>query len=223
MSKSTKHVRVLAVYLCHSGKSFVATLADLIERSGSDCTPIFAFVDVEFNSESVSSRRRGLRDSISVSTPPSGASLLQGFTFSSESEDSYGLQLLALLSSDLQLQEGPKLIIPVAVLRSAEPAMDAMDAMDNLLSSESSQVARCLDAGAADVLSQPLQRSRVHGLVIHAYRARRSAQKEITRFMAIKKSRKHSWVGVQSEQPYAYLREAMFAPFSILSKTEAHC
>jgi 3',5'-cyclic-nucleotide phosphodiesterase len=191
----------------------------LIERSGSECTPIFALVDVEFNSESVSSRRRGLRDSISVSTPPSGASLLQGFTFSSESEDSYGLQLLALLSSDLQLQEGPKLIIPVAVLRSAEPSMDAMD---NLLSSESSQVARCLDAGAADVLSQPLQRSRVHGLVIHAYRARRSAQKEITRFMAIKKSRKHSWVGVQSEQPYAYLREAMFAPFSIPSKTEAH-
>lgn len=209
--------RARAVYLCHSGKSFAATLADLNERSGSDCTPIFAFVDVDVqcNGEFVSARRRGPRDSIpGTTTPSSGASLLRNFTFSSESEDSYGVQLLALLSSDLQLQEGPKLIIPVAVLRSADSTSDAID---NLLSMESNQVARCLDAGAVDVLSPPLQPSRVHGLVTHAYRVRRAAQKEITRFMAIKKSRKQSWVGVQSEQPYAYLREAMCAAFFIPS------
>lgn len=68
---------------------------------------------------------------------------------------------------------------------------------------------RCLDAGAADVLCQPLEETRVEALLVHAVRIKRSAQKELSRFLSVKKARKQSWVGVHAEKPYSYLREAM--------------
>ncbi|KAH8700611.1 putative high affinity cAMP phosphodiesterase [Talaromyces proteolyticus] len=203
------------IYICHSGQSFATTLAELNDRSGSDCTPIFAFIDIDSNSEAVALRRRDGRDSTGSLGVENNVASLRGFTFSSESADSYGVQLLALLSSDLQLQDGPKLIIPIALLRSTEeissPKVEGCSNGDLPIISptQHSLLARCLDAGAVDVLCQPLPKTRVPGLMIHAYRVRRAAQKEMSRFMSVKKSRKQSWVGVHNEKPYAYLRETM--------------
>ena len=140
------------------------------------------------------------------------------FSCSSESSDSYGVQLLALLASDLQLQDGPQLITPIAMMRT--PGGLGEEAEQMALSQLSQKVcaasltlpslpSRCIDAGAADVLCQPLHEARVQGLLVHAYRVRRTARKELNRFLSIKKTRKQSWVGVDVEKPYSYLRETM--------------
>ncbi|OJJ47848.1 hypothetical protein ASPZODRAFT_15295 [Penicilliopsis zonata CBS 506.65] len=220
------------IYLCHAGTSFATKLAELTDRAGNDCTPIFAFFDIDLSSDdSASSRRKLSRTSwseLDTAPPsPSAISLRRGFTFSSQSEEAYGLQLLSGVSADIQVRDGPNLIIPIAILRSpatnlARQTLEETDGdldLDqqpkqhqqhrDILSAEPRHVSRCLDAGALDVLTSPLDRSRTHGLLVHAYRTRKTAQKELSRFMAKRKLRKQSWVGVHGEQPYAYLREAM--------------
>ncbi|KAJ5573442.1 uncharacterized protein N7459_007869 [Penicillium hispanicum] len=206
------------IYLCQSGASFANKLAELSDRSGSDCTPIFAFFGIYFGGdESNLARRKASRASWTDTGPPSPGSIQRTFTFSSHFDEAPGLSLLSGVSNDIQVQEGPNLVIPVAILRAAgsdasgtatpEPTSDPSSR--NPVTLEHKQIARCLDAGAIDVLTTPLERSRIQGLVVHAYRTRRIAQKEMSRFLARKKLRKHSWVGVHDEQPYAYLREAM--------------
>jgi 3',5'-cyclic-nucleotide phosphodiesterase len=121
------------------------------------------------------------------------------------------------VSTDIQVQDGPSLVVPIALLRTAgsdapigattDPTSEPQ--MKSPVTLEHKQIARCLDAGAMDVLLTPLDQSRIQGLVVHAYRARRNAQKEMSRFLARKKLRKLSWVGVHEEEPYSYLREAM--------------
>ncbi|KAK2765356.1 3',5'-cyclic-nucleotide phosphodiesterase [Arachnomyces sp. PD_36] len=205
------------VYLCNTGKTFASKLAELNEGAGSECAPIFAIFDVGFHGGS--NRRTG---SLSADTqlemsllPPNISPY--NLTFSSQSEESYGLQLLSRVSADLQVQEGPKLIIPIAILRSKEaaagssqaPEIEEQSSSQSVAGLDSRLIARCLDAGATDVLTAPLHKSRVEGLVVHGYRVHKAALKELSGFLASRKLRKQSWVGVHDQQPYAYLREAM--------------
>lgn len=206
------------IYLCQSGASFATKLAELSDRSGSDCTPIFAFFGIDFGGDDLNvARRKASRASWMDNGPPSPGSIQRTFTFSSHNDEAAGLGLLSGVSNDIQVQDGPNLVIPVAILRdsSAEPEAPADSTSDpqsrNPVTLEHKQIARCLDAGAIDVLTTPLDRSRIQGLVVHAYRTRRSAQKDMSRFLARKKLRKLSWVGVHDEEPYSYLREAMVA------------
>ncbi|KAJ5121828.1 hypothetical protein N7526_008765 [Penicillium atrosanguineum] len=202
------------IYMCQSGASFAMKLAELSDRSGSDCTPIFAFFGINFSSDEHSvARRKASRASwMTDGGPPSPGSIQRTFTFSSHSDEAPGLSLLSGVSNDIQVQGGPKLVVPIAILRTAgsdapEPTSEPQSKHPVTLKHK--QIARCLDAGAVDVLMTPLDRSRIQGLVVHAYRYHRSAQREMSRFLAHKKNRKLSWVGVHDEQPYAYLREAM--------------
>ena len=209
----------VSVYLCQSGSSFATKLAELSDRMGTDCSPIFAFFGIDFGSdESNVARRKANRASWTDPGPPSPGSIQRTFTFSSHSDEAPGLSLLSGVSNDIQVQDGPNLVVPVAILRAAgsdapgeantpDPTGELQNR--NPVTLEHKQIARCLDAGAVDVLTTPLDRSRIQGLVVHAYRTRRTAQKEMSRFLARRKLRKHSWVGVHDEQPYAYLREAM--------------
>lgn len=211
------------VYLCHSRTSFATKLAELSDRTGSDCTPIFAFFDVDLSyEESNPARRKAARASWTDTGPPSPGSVHRTFTFSSQSDDVHGLSLLSGVSTDIQVHDGPNFVVPIAILRrassdasgdntSVEPTSEQQ--APSLLTLEHKQIARCLDAGAIDVLTTPLDRSRIQGLVVHAYRTRRAAQKDMSRFLARKKLRKLSWVGVHDEQPYEYLREAMYVSF----------
>jgi hypothetical protein len=66
-----------------------------------------------------------------------------------------------------------------------------------------------LDVGAVDVLTSPLLKERLPSLGIHAYRAHRDASKDHRALLEMKRGRKRSWVGVDDQKPYAYLREAM--------------
>ncbi|KAJ5630054.1 hypothetical protein N7528_003711 [Penicillium herquei] len=207
------------IYLCQSGASFANKLAELSDRSGSDCTPIFAFFGIDFGiDESNVARRKASRASWMMENgPPSPGSIQRTFTFSSHNDEAAGLALLSGVSNDIQVQDCPNLVIPIAILRSSgpdpleSPAESTSDpqSIRSPVTIEHKQIARCLDAGAVDVFTTPLDRSRIQGLVVHAYRTRRTAQKEMSRFLARKKLRKMSWVGVHDEEPYAYLREAM--------------
>lgn len=208
------------VFLCRSGASFANKLAELGGLGENNSSPLFAFFDIELGrgEESVIARRRINRASWpDFLPPPSPTSMRRGFTFSSQSEDFYGLQLLSGVSSDIQLQETPSLIIPIAVLRAASPSGPSTPDPDhvaelqhrNHLLPDPEMVSRCLDAGAVEVLTTPLEKARVQGLFVLACRTLKTAQRQQARFLGRKKSRKHSWVGVHNEQPYAYLREAM--------------
>lgn len=183
---------------------------------------MFAFFDIELGSkESVVARRKVNRASWPDFLPPSPKSMRRGFTFSSQSEDSYGLQLLSGVSSDIQLQETSGLIMPIAVLRSTSSGPHPDNAAElqhhNHLLPDPQLVSKCLDAGAWDVLTTPLEKARVQGLAVLACRTLKTAQRQQSRFLGRRKSRKHSWVGVHNEKPYAYLREAMYViPFSFL-------
>ncbi|KAE8376721.1 hypothetical protein BDV26DRAFT_230333 [Aspergillus bertholletiae] len=200
------------IYLCNGGPSLASKLAELSDDAITTCRPIFAFFDIDLSGEDTGLlRRKSGRGSWPDVSPPSPASLRRGFTFSSQSEGAHDLKLLSGLSADIQVQESPNLIVPVAILRSSAPPPSSlpMDHQRNGAIPEFQQISKCLDAGAVDVLASPLSNARVQGLVVHAFRVRKSALKEQSRFMSRKKLRKHSWVGVHDEQPYAYLREAM--------------
>lgn len=221
------------VYVCSSGRAFSTKLSELHDQVKLDCTPILACFDI--GSESKVEFLRSSRSKfspVSDSPLPSPNLLRREITFSSESDESYGLQLLSRIASDLQVEEGVKLIIPVAI---AQPRRrDSHDqALDHLrptsisrapLGQESTPVEisdhsdiidaqlmlQCLDAGALDVVKSPLDKAGIMGLTVHAYRIYKSAKKEQAGFMAMsRRGRKQSWVGVEDEKPYAYLREAM--------------
>lgn len=70
----------------------------------------------------------------------------------------------------------------------------------------------CLDHGAADVMTSPLQAQNIESLKVHAYKAQQASIKEREALLAARKNRKRSWVGVDTgSKPFAYLREAMVA------------
>ncbi|KAK2744110.1 3',5'-cyclic-nucleotide phosphodiesterase [Onygenales sp. PD_40] len=186
------------VYLCNTRKSFISQLAELCELSRTTCNPIFALVAID-----------GSSSSEQISQASEAPSMSQP-----ECEKFCSLQFLASFPSDLQSQDGPHTVLPVAILRSpkhddsGEPNV-AEAASESTLEPIEKTVSRCLDAGALEVLTTPLDASRIKGLSIHAYRAHKTAQKERSRVLSARKLRKQSWVGASDQQPYAYLREAM--------------
>ena len=155
-----------------------------------------------------------------------------------ESKGNHGLSLLGQISDTISQTNLSKLIVPIALLsnRGTEP-IDALGtasshphrfssgglnrASGNMGMSETvnmginatikpHELLQCLDAGAVDVLTSPLQHSRVKGLPVLAYRAYKDHCQERTIFLATKSLRKRSWVGFEERKPYAYLREDMY-------------
>src|SRR4051812_3099314 len=74
------------VYLCQNGTTFANTLAELTDRAGNECNPIFAFFDVDFSGEESNlARRKASRASWMDNGPPSPGSIHRTFTFSTQS------------------------------------------------------------------------------------------------------------------------------------------
>lgn len=218
--------------MCSSGRAFSSKLSDLHDQAKFDCTPILACFDVGSESKHDFLRSKSRFFPSSDSPLPSPSLLRKEITFSSESDESYGLQLLSRIASDLQVEEGVKLIIPVAIVqpkrsdshdqafedvRSSEvsrapygPESQPVEIKDNSDIIDAQIMLQCLDAGALDVVKSPLNKAGIMGLTVHAYRIYKHAKKEQAGFMGMtRKSRKQSWVGMEEEKPYAYLREAM--------------
>lgn len=114
-----------AVYICHSSVSFTTHLAELSGNAVNSCTPVVAFFSVGFGNEE--SLRQGRRPSDrkslldSETRSPSPASSRPECPLSSQMEETYGLQLLSTVAANAQIEDGPNLVIPVAVVRSAGP------------------------------------------------------------------------------------------------------
>lgn len=155
--------------------------------------------------------------------------------------DRHGVSLLQHISSQKADSKFSKMVISIAMLheqrdgetsvsqglggRLTRPSSGGLDKIGRSMSSKQHEastlgssilepwkVIRCLNAGASDVLSSPLSKSRIAGLTVHACRAREEARKDRAVLLAKKRVRKRSWVGFDDQKPYAYLREQMYAP-----------
>lgn len=225
------------MFVCNSGRSFSAKLAELQESVKLDCTPILAIFDVDsdFKHDHLLTLGDQKPKSLDKESPSRFPVVLQRqMTFSSEADESYGLQLLSRIASDLQVDEGFKLVIPVALVRmkrnnsaaaTITSARNSYAGKDSRRSStfedkpspiDPNMMLQCLDAGALDVVPSPLNNEKIMGLTVHAYRIYKTAKKEqsaflasASNFVAAARRRKQSWVGIDEEKPYAYLREAM--------------
>ena len=146
-------------------------------------------------------------------------------------EEAYGLKLLQWIASEIQYQSLSKLVVPVAVVAIPEHNSNSGRGRTNSRSGlqisytsfppsprkssglviplDQNRTMRYLDIGAVDVLTSPLLPERLPSLAIHAYRAHKDASKEQRALLEMKRGRKRSWVGVDDQKPYAYLREAM--------------
>jgi hypothetical protein len=112
-----------------------------------------------------------------------------------------------------------KLVVPISVInRPAEgvPALESAhggaasstDARQSY-SPDQKLVRRCVDLGAVDVVISPMNTGCVMSLEVHAYKAHKDAAREQQAMLEVRRGRKLSWVGVNEEKPFAYLREAM--------------
>ncbi|KAI5288933.1 3',5'-cyclic-nucleotide phosphodiesterase [Ascosphaera aggregata] len=185
------------VYVYSTGRDFCTKLAELDDDSISDSIPIFAFIDIapEVSLSYTPGTRRPSIDPMLLLRTPRGRH--PSLTLPFDENDAYGLRLLSRSASDLQVYGGPNVIIPIAVFRQSQSG--------NL----QEELPQCLDAGAVDVLTCPLDGSKLNALKVHAYRTKKKLEKEKQRFLSPQYFRKQSWVGMEEQQPYGYLREAM--------------
>ncbi|KAK4698157.1 hypothetical protein P7C71_g1, partial [Lecanoromycetidae sp. Uapishka_2] len=155
---------------------------------------------------------------------------------SSEVPDFYGLALLQHIATELSNSTLSKLVVPISMFHKSEPESVTTHQFSNTRLSrpssggfpkfgpksssprrtsgknimvDSHRTSKCVDIGAIDVLTSPLQEDRLRGLSVHGYRARKEMLKERAKFLAQKKARKQSWLGSTEDKKYGYLREAM--------------
>ncbi|KAK5990276.1 3',5'-cyclic-nucleotide phosphodiesterase 2-like protein [Cladobotryum mycophilum] len=131
-------------------------------------------------------------------------------------ENLYGLPLLQRLITEAHLRSISKLVVPIPVISYSETREQMTDGTFEPFAVSASVVAsnrrlmrRCLDLGAVDVLISPLSSKCVTTLEICAYKAHRDAARDQQALLEMTKGRKRSWVGVNEQKPFAYLREAM--------------
>ncbi|KAF2497013.1 HD-domain/PDEase-like protein [Lophium mytilinum] len=194
------------VHICGSGASCLTKISDL-QNTYSDI-PTIVLIDVPYDEEQ--RQRRLSRDPRAASPTSTRAVNVDGNNL----DDLYGMHLLVHISSEIQSRNVSKLVIPVVVLSGldrdwASTNLPSPSVHGSQVLTDTVRLVRYLDAGAVDVLSSPLSKDHVQGLAVHAYRVHKEVSKEEYGFLTSKKNRKLSWVGVDDEKPYAYLREAM--------------
>jgi hypothetical protein len=134
----------------------------------------------------------------------------------------YGLNLLQKLITEAHLRNISKLVVPIPIIshpnaeqvsavseRMTDGAHEHATAPPSSLAANRDMIRKCLDLGAVDVVISPLNSKCITTLEICAYRAHRDAAREQQALLEIKRGRQRSWVGVNEEKPFAYLREAM--------------
>ncbi|PGH18617.1 hypothetical protein AJ79_00396 [Helicocarpus griseus UAMH5409] len=214
------------VFLSKSRISFASQLAELNQSCRPNSNPIFALVAVGVGAPAASETLRQSSGLLSVAqssfSTSCNAESGQCLHFSAESDEFCVVDLLSAFSANMNLGDEPSLAVPIAVLRfeqsnvpdrnpdgSGAKGEEATSEGANDIFSLNSCVARCLDAGAVDVLTTPLDPLRIQSLSVLGYRTHKAAQKAQSKLRAGRRIRKQSWVGTNDQQPYAYLREAM--------------
>jgi 3',5'-cyclic-nucleotide phosphodiesterase len=215
----------LTVHVCTSGKSCISKLSELNQASIVELIPTLVLIDIPYEDQLPDRSSREIR------TPsPSSKLHMDGLVEDPLEQEAYGLHLLQWIASEIQYQSLSKLIVPVAVVSIPDdaPAATSRGRASSktdernysfvgptpkcpglVVPLDQVRTMRYLDAGAVDVLTSPLLPERLPSLGIHAYRAHKDASKDQRALLEIKRGRKRSWVGVDDQKPYAYLREAM--------------
>jgi 3',5'-cyclic-nucleotide phosphodiesterase len=207
----------------------VAKLSELNQSSIVELIPTLVLIDVPHEDQLADKR-----PSREIRTPsPSSKEHIDRIVADpvESDEETYGLGLLQWIVSEIQYQSLSKLIVPVALVTVPDPPTIATvrgradsraeehlnfdpfafpkGAATSATPLDQVRTMRYLDLGAVDVLTSPLLQERLPSLAIHAYRAHKDASKEHRALLELKRGRKRSWVGVDDQKPYAYLREAM--------------
>lgn len=198
------------------GSSCLAKLTELTADSENN-VPTIVIIDLPYDEEQ---RLKRLSREPRTPSPTAARRSVHG---SAEPDDLYGMHFLQHISSEIQQRRLPKLVVPVVVLtgldrdrdreRERGPAlsveMPSPGVRGSQVLTDTVRLARYLDAGAVDVFVSPISKDNVHGLAVHAYRVYKAVSREESNFLASKRRRRISWVGVDEEKPFAYLREAM--------------
>lgn len=196
------------VHVCQSGASCIAKLFEIQEASDFDVKPTLVLLDTPSDTPLNPSNRPSPTESHKTD-------------IHAPDEDIYGLNLLQKLMTEAHLRGVSKLVVPVPIISPIDslPAAPAEQMTDGAVEHAGAPlgfmpatrklVKRCLDLGAADVIISPLSAKCITSLEICAYRAHRDATREQQAILEVRRGRKRSWVGVNEEKPFAYLREAM--------------
>lgn len=213
----------------------MAKLAELNESIGTELKPALIILEIFVDAEVEGHDPR--RSSRELATP-SPTSQRQDLPPAAEPDDLYSFALLQQISAEISFKNLSRLVIPIAMIHyresgvamrhaatggarprpssnsfgrlSGSPMSASRETTEAFAPVESSRMLKCLDEGAIDVLTSPLQKDRVYGLAAHAYRAHIEATRDQTAFLPTKRLRKRSWVGVEDGKPFAYLRESMY-------------
>ncbi|KAF5017997.1 hypothetical protein F66182_10046 [Fusarium sp. NRRL 66182] len=203
------------VHVCASGGACLAKLFELQEGSMLDLKPTLVLLDTPYDDPACETRRRP------SSPSPSCNSSNENIAIYTPDEDLYGLGLLQKIITEAHLRGLSKLVVPIPVIQSSETEHPSTNGQmtDGAVEQKASPLAtldmnrqlirRCLDLGAVDVIICPVDAKYIASLEICAYKAHRDAAKEQATLLEIRQGRKRSWVGVNEEKPFAYLREAM--------------
>ncbi|KAK8930470.1 hypothetical protein H634G_07415 [Metarhizium anisopliae BRIP 53293] len=203
------------VHVCGTGAACLSTLYQLQDGSMTNITPTLVLLDTPFNDQIQDQHARSRSSS---PTPPLVAHSSEIHT---PNEELYGLGLLQKIITEAHLRNMSKLVVPVAIISHPETtvpngghqmtdgASEAVQIPQATLAANRQLMRTCLDLGAVDVLISPLNSKCITTLEICAYKAHRDATKEQQALMEVAKGRKRSWVGVNEQKPFAYLREAM--------------
>ncbi|TID20831.1 HD-domain/PDEase-like protein [Venturia nashicola] len=203
------------VHVCRSGGSCLSKLSDLQKIEVKDSVPTIVLIDIPYDEEQ--HLKRKLREQRTPS-PTSTRSRHTTHDYlevdGSDGSNVYGMSLLTHITAEIQARTMSKLVIPVVVLSGferewASSNLPSPSVHGSQVLSDTVRLTRYLDAGAADVLTSPLSKDHAQGLAVHAYRTYKEVGASEAAFLAQKRNRKRSWVGVDDTKPYAYLREAM--------------
>ncbi|EJT81377.1 cAMP-specific 3',5'-cyclic phosphodiesterase 7B [Gaeumannomyces tritici R3-111a-1] len=186
-------------------------VALLLEAIGDETTPTVVLIDIPSN------ERLPVDDRSRPTSPHSNPSSEERPPDSADG-DGYGIRLLQMIVSEAHLRNMSSLVVPIPLISfpGAERAGATANGSDmpgistlegGRLVPDRRLLKGCLDLGATDVLVNPV--NSVTSIQTHAYRAHKEALKERQAILEVKRGRKRSWVGVDEQKPFAYLREAM--------------
>ncbi|KAJ2905928.1 putative 3,5-cyclic-nucleotide phosphodiesterase 2 [Zalerion maritima] len=215
------------IHLCATGTECISTLASLHGSSMIHLKPTLVLVDMPYD-EKVPAEPARSRSPSPHSVPPPEERL--GSSTDEEKTpkaDMYGLRLLERVVSESLLRNLSRLVVPIPIIR-PPLANGYPDSDGDCVGVDAETVAglpngkrrsaflpnrkllkRCLDLGAIDVITSPMTEKTLVNLEVQAYRAHKDAAKEQQAMLEVRRGRKRSWVGVNEEKPFAYLREAM--------------
>ncbi|QDS72160.1 hypothetical protein FKW77_004496 [Venturia effusa] len=206
------------VHVCRSGGSCLSKLSDLQNFEVKDNVPTIVLIDIPYDEEQRLKRKSREQRAPSPTSTRSRLTTNEHMDVDGAIETDgtvvYGMNLLTRIAAEIQAHTMSKLVIPVVVLSGferdwASSNLPSPSVHGSQVLSDTVRLTRYLDAGAVDVLTSPLSRDHAQSLAVHAYRTFKEVGASEAVFHAQRRNRKLSWVGVDDNKPYAYLREAM--------------